>query len=70
MSGFGGYGATEIRILLAGAIIGFLIGLPHGGLKAGLIGALIGGVGLFAIFLLIVLIAWGIGNIVIKMKKK
>ena len=50
MSGFGGYGSTEIRILLTGGIISFFIGLPHGGLTVGLICALAGSIGLFAVF--------------------
>ncbi len=68
MSSFRGYGSTEIRIVLAGGIIGFFIGLPYGGLKGALLGALMGGIGLFASFLLLIFICWAIGNIVIRIK--
>jgi hypothetical protein len=68
MSGFGGYGSGEFKIVFLGAFIGFFVGLPHGGLKGGLIGALAGGIGLFVFFLLLVFICWAIGNVVIKIR--
>lgn len=68
MSSFSGCGSTEIRIILFGAITGFFIGIPHGGLKGALIGALVGGIGLFAAFLLLIFICWAVGNLVIKIK--
>ena len=64
MSGFGGYGSNEIKIFLAGGIIGFFIGLSIGGLKAGLLGVFIGSIGLFVILLLIIFIFWVIMNLV------
>ena len=68
MSSFGGYGSTEIKIVLAGGMTGFLIGLLHGGLRGALIGALAGGIGLFAAFLLIIFICSVIGTAIVKIK--
>ena len=69
MSGFNGSGSGENKILLLGGAIGFLVGLPKGGLSGGLIGALVGGIGLIVVFLLMIFTYWGIINIIIRIKK-
>jgi hypothetical protein len=68
MSSFSGYSSGEIKIIILGVSIGLLVGASHGSFCAALIGALIGGIGLFAAFLTVVFICWATGAAIIKIK--